>query len=65
MRSPRETPEMPLHEQFDHVLERSGLRAHYAAESKGQLDSRVDNLDELVSVASRFERRDDEEPART
>jgi DNA helicase-2/ATP-dependent DNA helicase PcrA len=55
-----ETPEMQLHEQFDHVLERSGLRMHYTAESKGQLDSRVENLDELVSVASRFERRDDE-----
>jgi len=54
------TPTLPLHEQFDHVLERSGLRAHYTAESKGQLDSRTDNLDELVSVASRFERRDDE-----
>ncbi len=55
-----ETPAMPLHEQFDHVLERSGLRVHYTNESKGQLDSRTDNLDELVSVASRFERRDDE-----
>jgi DNA helicase-2/ATP-dependent DNA helicase PcrA len=56
----RETGDMPLHEQFDHMLERSGLRVHYANESKGQLDSRTDNLDELVSVASRFERRDDE-----
>jgi len=55
-----ETPDMQLHEQFDHVLERSGLRVHYTVESKGQLDSRVENLDELVSVASRFERRDDE-----
>ncbi len=53
--------DMPLHEQFDHVLERSGLRVHYTAESKGQLDSRVDNLDELVSVASRFERRIEDE----
>ncbi len=52
---------LPLHEQFDAVLERSGLRAHYIAESRGQVDSRSDNLDELVSVASRFERRDDEE----
>lgn len=51
---------LPLHEQFDLMLERSGLRAHYAAESKGQLDSRADNLDELVSVAGRFERRDEE-----
>ncbi|CAN5130357.1 DNA helicase II [soil metagenome] len=52
---------LQLHEQFDAVLERSGLRTHYAAESRGQVDSRADNLDELVSVASRFERRDDEE----
>ncbi|KFN50048.1 DNA helicase II [Arenimonas composti] len=51
---------MPLHEQFDHVITASGLRDHYAAESRGQLDSRVDNLDELVSVASRFEKGDDE-----
>ena len=48
----------PLHEQFDHVITTSGLRVHYANESRGQLDSRVDNLDELVSVASRFERPD-------
>ena len=55
--------EQPLHEQFDHVIQTSGLRAHYTAESRGQLDSRVDNLDELVSVASRFEKRDDEASA--
>jgi len=52
---------MQLHEQFDHMLESSGLRAYYQQESKGQLESRVENLDELVSVASRFERRADEE----
>ena len=50
----------PLAEQFDHVIATSGLRVHYTNESKGQLDSRVENLDELVSVASRFEKRDDE-----
>ena len=38
------------------MLARSGLREHYANESRGQLDSRTDNLDELVSVASRFVR---------
>ena len=55
---------LPLQEKIDHVLARSGLRAHYAAESKGSLDSRTDNLDELVSVASRFvQREDDEESA--
>ncbi|MDX2299987.1 MAG: DNA helicase II [Xanthomonadaceae bacterium] len=52
---------MPLAEQIDHVLAQSGLRAHYAAESKGSLDARTDNLDELVSLASRFVRSDDEE----
>jgi DNA helicase-2/ATP-dependent DNA helicase PcrA len=58
-----ETAEMPLQEKIDHVLARSGLRLHYEAESRGQLDSRTDNLDELVSVASRFRRGDDEDAA--
>jgi DNA helicase-2/ATP-dependent DNA helicase PcrA len=54
---------MPLQEKIDHVLARSGLREYYARESKGQLDSRTDNLDELVSVASRFSRNDEEDAA--
>ncbi len=58
-----ETAEMPLQEKIDHVLARSGLRVHYENESRGSLDSRTDNLDELVSVASRFRRGDDEEAA--
>ncbi len=58
-----QTENLPLHERLDAVLERSGLRAHYAAESRGSLDARTDNLDELVSVASRFHRSDDEEDA--
>ncbi|MEO6170245.1 MAG: DNA helicase II [Lysobacter sp.] len=55
-----EIAEMPLQQTIDHVLVRSGLREHYARESKGTLDSRTDNLDELVSVASRFVRADEE-----
>jgi DNA helicase-2/ATP-dependent DNA helicase PcrA len=47
--------------QIDHVLQRSGLREHYANESRGALDSRTDNLDELVSVASRYVRPEDED----
>src|SRR5690349_6677333 len=47
----QETADLDLQEKIDHVLARSGLRDHYAAESRGQLDSRTDNLDELVSVA--------------
>ncbi|MEO6365709.1 MAG: DNA helicase II [Luteimonas sp.] len=58
-----ETAELPLQDKIDHVLLRSGLRAHYDKESSGQLDSRTENLDELVSVASRFVRGDDEEAA--
>ncbi len=56
-----EIAEMPLQEKIDHVLVRSGLREHYARESKGALDSRTDNLDELVSVASRFVQTDEED----
>ena len=58
-----EVAELPLPEKIDHVLARSGLREHYAAESKGSLDSRTENLDELVSVASRFVQRDDDDEA--
>jgi DNA helicase-2/ATP-dependent DNA helicase PcrA len=54
---------MPLAEKIDHVLIRSGLRVHYENESRGQQDSRTENLDELVSVASRFVRGDEEDAA--
>jgi len=59
----QDVAEMPLPEKIDHVLARSGLREHYANESRGQLDSRTDNLDELVSVASRFVRSDEDDAA--
>ncbi|MCL6619553.1 MAG: DNA helicase II [Thermomonas hydrothermalis] len=58
-----ETATMPLAEKIDHVLTRSGLRLHYENESRGQIESRTDNLDELVSVASRFVRGDEEDAA--
>ncbi len=58
-----EVADLPLKDKIDHVLVRSGLRAHYELQSKGSIDSRTDNLDELVSVASRFVRGDDEETA--
>ncbi|WP_447729110.1 DNA helicase II [Pseudoxanthomonas suwonensis] len=53
-----ETADLALKDRVDHVLARSGLRQHWASESRGQLDaeSRLENLDELVSVASRFSR---------
>jgi DNA helicase II / ATP-dependent DNA helicase PcrA len=58
-----ESTELPLAEKIDHALIRSGLRLHYEKESQGQLDSRTDNLDELISVATRFVREDDEDSA--
>ncbi|MFP5374500.1 MAG: DNA helicase II [Gammaproteobacteria bacterium] len=60
-----ETAELPLPEKIDHVLARSGLRDHYAADSRGRADSesRTENLDELVSVASRFSRAEEDEEA--
>jgi len=60
-----EVAALPLKEKIDHVLVHSGLRAHYANDSRGRADSesRIENLDELVSVASRFVRGDDEASA--
>ncbi|KAF1685701.1 DNA helicase II [Pseudoxanthomonas broegbernensis] len=53
-----ETTDLDLKDRVDHVLGRSGLREHWSSEARGQLDaeSRLENLDELVSVASRFSR---------
>ena len=47
-----ETRDLPLHEMVDHVIERSGLRAHYKSEKEGQ--ERLENLDELISAAANF-----------
>ena len=54
----KDVRDLALEEQIEYVLQKSGLRTHYAAESRGMLDSRTENLDELVTVASRFERND-------
>ena len=53
-----ETSDLALKDRVDHVLSRSRLREHWSSEARGQLDaeSRLENLDELVSVASRFSR---------
>ena len=46
---------MPLAEQIDHAIVQTGLRDFYEKDSRGNAESRVENLDELVNVASRFE----------
>jgi DNA helicase-2/ATP-dependent DNA helicase PcrA len=43
---------LPLPELVDHVLELSGLRAHYQNEKEGQ--ERLANLDELINAAASF-----------
>ncbi|HET7663663.1 MAG TPA: UvrD-helicase domain-containing protein [Rhodanobacteraceae bacterium] len=46
---------LSLDEQVDHVLATTHLREHYERDSRGNGEARVENLDELVNVASRFE----------
>ncbi len=48
----RDAARLPLPELVDHVLELSGLRAHYKNEKEGQ--ERLDNLDELINAAASF-----------
>lgn len=48
----QETRALPLHEMVDHVIELSGLRAHYKSEKEGQ--ERLENLDELINAAANF-----------
>jgi DNA helicase-2/ATP-dependent DNA helicase PcrA len=43
---------LPLPELVEHVVELSGLRAHYQAEKEGQ--DRLANLEELVNAAANF-----------
>ncbi|MDO1529350.1 3'-5' exonuclease [Fulvimonas sp. R45] len=47
---------LTLAEQVDHAITHTGLRDHYEKDSRGNGEARVENLDELVNVASRFER---------
>jgi len=55
--SPIPNPEsLPLAEQIDHAITHTGLRDFYEKDSRGNAETRVENLDELVNVASRFER---------
>jgi DNA helicase-2/ATP-dependent DNA helicase PcrA len=48
----RETETLPLPELVEHVLEQSGLCAHYRTEKEGQ--DRLENLTELVRAAEHF-----------
>jgi len=47
--------DLTLAEQIDHAITHTGLRDFYEKDSRGNAETRVENLDELVNVASRFE----------
>ena len=49
-----DTRDIELHEQVDHVIQRSGLTSHYKKEPKEKAEARIENLEELVSAASGF-----------
>ena len=58
---PNSEPRVPgpepltLSEQVEHILTTTRLREHYERDSRGNGEARVENLDELVNVADRFE----------
>ncbi|HUF73714.1 MAG TPA: DNA helicase II [Gammaproteobacteria bacterium] len=45
------TRSMPLHEQVEHVVAKSGLIAHHLKDTTASGEARVENLEELVSAA--------------
>ncbi|HEX7349308.1 MAG TPA: DNA helicase II, partial [Rhodanobacteraceae bacterium] len=44
-----------LAERVEHAIVQSGLRDYYERDSRGNAEARVENLDELINIASRFE----------
>ncbi len=50
-----ETADLSLHEQVDHVIERSGLIKHFKKNLSEQGETRIENLEELVNAAQSFE----------
>jgi DNA helicase-2/ATP-dependent DNA helicase PcrA len=46
---------LTLAEQVERAITHSGLRDYYERDSRGNAEARVENLDELVNVASRFQ----------
>ncbi len=57
----RDTAGLALHEQVDHIIQRSGLIEHYRKEPRDRAEARLENLDELVSAARSFDPEEVEE----
>ena len=51
----RDTGDLALHEQVDHVIQTSGLVDHYRKDRSERSETKVENLEELVSAARGFE----------
>jgi DNA helicase II / ATP-dependent DNA helicase PcrA len=51
----RDTLDLPLHEQIDHVIQNTGLIEHYRKDKQDKGEARIENLDELVSAARGFD----------
>ncbi|MBS0387552.1 MAG: DNA helicase II, partial [Proteobacteria bacterium] len=59
----RDIEGMPLHEQVDHVINNSGLIEHFRNKEKGDRgETRIENLEELVSAARGYEPEGDDLP---
>jgi DNA helicase-2/ATP-dependent DNA helicase PcrA len=55
-----ETSPADLEGRLRRIMQDTGLRAHHEKQSKGEANSRADNLDELVSVGARFRQPEEE-----
>ncbi len=51
----RDTHSLPIQEQVDHVIQASGLLAHYKKERGEVAEARIENLQEFVSAAAAFD----------
>jgi DNA helicase-2/ATP-dependent DNA helicase PcrA len=56
-----ETAELPLHEQVDHMLDRSELIGHFKKDKGEQGETRIENLEELINAAESFEPNEQDE----
>jgi len=57
----QETRELELHEQVEHVIDRSGLIGHYEKEKGERGEARIENLQELITAAQGFSPDDEDE----
>jgi len=56
-----QTTDLPLHETMAHTIEHSGLMTYHKEEKGEKGQSRVENLEELISAARAFELSDEEQ----